>query len=104
MALGYALTEELVLDESGRPVNGRLGPYWIYRSDDTPETEVFLVETVEPSGPYGAKAVGEVPTDGVAPAVRNAVLDATGVAIDRLPLSPECVWRALHAVAYAGRR
>jgi len=104
MALGYALTEELVLDEDGRPVNGRLGPYWIYRSDDVPETEVFLVETVEPSGPFGAKAVGEVPTDGVAPAVRNAVLDATGVAIDRLPLTPERVWRALHAVAYAGRR
>ena len=97
MALGYALCEELVLDDEGRPVNGRLGPYWLYRADDTPPTEVFLVETVEPSGPFGAKAVGEVPTDGVAPAVRNAVLDATGVAIDTLPLTPERVWRALHA-------
>ena len=96
MALGYALTEELVLDETGRLVNDRLGPYWIYRSDDVPATEVFLVQTLEPSGPFGAKAAGEIPLDGVAPAVRNAVLDATGVAVDAIPLTPERVWRALH--------
>ncbi len=94
-ALGYALTEELALDEAGRPVNARLGPYWIFRADDVPATEVFLVQTMEPSGPFGAKAVGEIPMDGVAPAVRNAVLDATGVTINSLPLTPERVWRAL---------
>ncbi len=99
MALGYALCEEIALDDEGRVVNGRLGPYWIYRSDDTPPTEVCLVETVEPSGPFGAKAVGEVPTDGIAPAVRNAILDATGVAIDELPLTPERVWQALQNAA-----
>jgi putative selenate reductase molybdopterin-binding subunit len=97
MALGYAHCEELVLDQKGRPVNGSLGPYWIYRADDAPPTEVFLVQTYEPSGPFGAKAVGEVAVDGIAPAVRNAVLDATGAAIDTLPLTPERVWRALHA-------
>jgi len=96
-ALGYALTEELVLDEAGRPVNARLGPYWIFRADDVPATEVFLVQTMEPSGPFGAKAVGEIPMDGVAPAVRNAILDATGVAINSIPLTPERVWRALRA-------
>ena len=95
MALGYALTEELVLDGAGRPVNARFGPYWIHRADDTPATEVFLVQTMEPSGPFGAKAVGEIPVDGVAPAVRNAILDATGVALDTLPLTPERVWSAL---------
>jgi putative selenate reductase molybdopterin-binding subunit len=95
MALGYALCEELVLDETGRPVNGRFGPYWIYRADDAPATEVFLVQTMEPSGPFGAKAVGEIPTVGVAPAVRNAILDATGVAINATPFTPERVWRAL---------
>ncbi|MGA8296324.1 MAG: molybdopterin cofactor-binding domain-containing protein, partial [Acidimicrobiales bacterium] len=94
-ALGYALTEELVLDDDGRPVNGRLGPYWIFRADDMPPTEVFLVQTVEPSGPFGAKAVAEVPMDGVAPAVRNAILNATGVAINAIPFTPERVWRAL---------
>ncbi|MGZ4433443.1 MAG: molybdopterin-dependent oxidoreductase [Trebonia sp.] len=95
-ALGYALTEELPLDDAGRPLNARLGPYWIFRADDVPATEVFLVQTMEPSGPFGAKAVGEIPMDGVAPAIRNAILDATGVAINALPFTPERVWRALH--------
>ena len=98
-ALGYALTEELVLDEDGRPLNGRLGPYWIFRADDMPPTEVFLVQTMEPSGPFGAKAVAEIPMDGVAPAVRNAILDATGVAINEIPFTPERVWRALQSKA-----
>ena len=88
MALGYALCEELVLDDDGRPVNARLGAYWIYRADDAPATEVFLVQTNEPSGPFGAKAVGEIPTVGVAPAVRNAILDATGVGPHRHAVHP----------------
>lgn len=96
-ALGYALTEDLVLDEDGRAVNPRFGPYWIFRPDDTPPMEVFLVQTMEPSGPFGAKSVGEIAIDGVAPAVRNAILDATGVTVNELPLTPERVWRALHA-------
>jgi putative selenate reductase molybdopterin-binding subunit len=96
-ALGYALTEETLLDDLGRPVNARFGPYWIFRSDDTPTTEVFLVQTMETSGPFGAKSIAEIVIDGVAPAVRNAVLDATGVTIDSIPFTPERVWRALHA-------
>jgi putative selenate reductase molybdopterin-binding subunit len=95
-ALGYALTEEMVLDGTGRLVNDRLGPYWIYRADDAPPMQVILVQTVEATGPFGAKALGEIPMDGVAPAVRNAVLDATGAAINVIPLTPERVWRALH--------
>ena len=98
-ALGYALTEEVVLDEAGRPVNDRLGPYWIYRADDTPPMQVILVETMEATGPFGAKAIGEIPLDGVAPAVRNAVLDATGAAIKDIPLTPERVWNALREQA-----
>jgi putative selenate reductase molybdopterin-binding subunit len=95
-ALGYGLTEELVLDDAGHPVNARLGPYWIFRSDDTPPMETYLVQTMERTGPFGAKSVGEIAIDGVAPAVRNAILDATGVAINAIPLTPERVWRALH--------
>jgi putative selenate reductase molybdopterin-binding subunit len=95
-ALGYALTEDLVLDEAGRAVNARFGPYWIFRPDDTPPMEVFLVQTMEASGPFGAKSIGEIAIDGVAPAVRNAILDATGVTVNELPLTPERVWRALH--------
>lgn len=102
-ALGYALTEKLVLDDAGRPLNGRLGPYWIFRADDMPETEVYFVETVEPSGPFGAKAAAEVGMDGVAPAVRNAVLDAVGVGINEIPLTPERVWRAIRGETVAAR-
>jgi putative selenate reductase molybdopterin-binding subunit len=94
-ALGYAHCEEFAYDGLGRMVNARLGPYKIYRADEMPATEVYLVQTLEDSGPFGAKAVAEIPKDGVAPAVRNAILDATGVAIDQIPFTPERVWRAL---------
>ena len=95
MGLGYALTEEMVVDAAGKVVNPRFGPYWVMRSDDAPASEVFLVQTYEPSGPFGAKAIGEIGIVGVAPAVRNAILDATGVALYETPFTPERVWRAL---------
>jgi putative selenate reductase molybdopterin-binding subunit len=98
-ALGYAHCEEMVYDASGQMLNDRLGPYKIYRADEMPATEVFLVQTMEDSGPFGAKAVAEIPKDGVAPAMRNAILNATGVAIDDLPFTPERVWTALHGGA-----
>ena len=98
-ALGYAHCEEIVLDDDGRMVNPSFGPYKIYRADEMPETVVYLVQTMEDSGPFGAKAVAEIPKDGVAPAVRNAILDATGVAINDLPFTPERVWAALQTAA-----
>ncbi len=94
-ALGYAHCEEYAYDDDGRMINSEFGPYWIYRADEMPETVVYLVQTMEDSGPFGAKAVAEIPKDGVAPAVRNAILNATGVAINDLPFTPERVWRAL---------
>jgi putative selenate reductase molybdopterin-binding subunit len=94
-ALGYGHCEEYAFDETGRMINDRLGPYKIYRADEMPETEVYLVQTMEDSGPFGAKAVAEIPKDGVAPALRNAILDATGVAIDDIPFTPERVWQAM---------
>ncbi len=94
-ALGYAHCEEFAFDDAGRMTNARLGPYKIYRADEVPETEVYLVQTMEDSGPFGAKAVAEIPKDGVAPAVRNAILHATGTRIYDLPFTPERVWRAL---------
>ena len=96
-ALGYAHCEEIVLDDDGRMVNPSFGPYKIYRADEMPDTVVYLVQTMEDSGPFGAKAVAEIPKDGVAPAVRNAILDATGVAINELPFTPERVWAALQS-------
>ena len=94
-ALGYAHTEEFAFDETGRMVNAELGPYWIYRADDAPATEVFLVQTMEDSGPFGAKAIAEIPKDGVAPAMRAAIINATGAVINDLPFTPERVWNAL---------
>jgi putative selenate reductase molybdopterin-binding subunit len=95
-ALGYAVSEEMAYDEAGRLVNARFGPYRIFTADEMPELEVILVESYEPSGPYGAKAIAEIPKDGVAPAIASAIHDATGVWIHELPFTPERVWRALH--------
>jgi putative selenate reductase molybdopterin-binding subunit len=60
-----------------------------------PGLETIFVETFEPSHPFGVKAVAEIPMDGVAPAVGNAILDAVGVNVDEIPTTPERVWRAI---------
>ncbi len=94
-ALGYAHCEEMAYDEKGRMVNPIFGPYKIYRADEMPELGVIMVQTVEPTGPFGAKAIAEITMDGAAPAIANAIYNATGVRIRRLPFTPERVWRAL---------
>ena len=94
-ALGYAISEEMAYDSQGRVLNPRLGPYRIFAADEMPELETILVQTYEPSGPYGAKAVAEIPMDGVAPAIASAIYDAVGVRLRSLPFTPEKVWRAL---------
>ena len=96
-ALGYAHCEEMAYDEVGKMVNPTFGPYKIYRADEMPEMDVILVQTHEPSGPFGAKAIAEIPKDGVAPAMSNAIFDATGVRIRQIPFTPERVWAALRA-------
>jgi len=94
-ALGYGHCEEMAYDAEGRMVNASFGPYKIYRSDEMPRLEAILVQTMEPSGPFGAKAIAEIPKDGVAPAMRNAIADAAGVRINDIPFTPERVWLAL---------
>jgi putative selenate reductase molybdopterin-binding subunit len=94
-ALGYAVSEAMAYDETGRVLTTRFGDYRIFQADEVPHIQAILVPTYEPSGPFGAKAVAEIPMDGVAPAVANAVHDAVGVRIRDLPLTPEKVWRAL---------
>lgn len=98
-ALGYGQCEEMVFDETGRMMNPRFGPYKIYRADEMPDLRVIFIETYEPSGPFGAKAVAEIPLDGVGPALANAVYDAAGVWIPDGPLLPEKIWRALQEEA-----
>ncbi len=94
-ALGYAVCEELTYDTQGRPQQRNFRDYHIFRADEMPELGVIFVETFEPTHPFGVKAVAEIPMDGVAPAVANAVLDAVGVNIDANPVTPEKVWQAL---------
>ncbi|MGN1008010.1 MAG: molybdopterin cofactor-binding domain-containing protein, partial [Butyricicoccus sp.] len=89
MGLGYALSEELLYNDQCRPLNGNLLDYKLPTAMDSPEFEAMFVEIPDPSGPFGNKALGEPPVIPVAPAVRNAVLHATGVAVNSLPLSPQ---------------
>lgn len=90
MGLGYGLGEELLFDpKTGRPLNDNLLDYKLPTAMDTPDLQVGFVEVEDPSGPYGNKALGEPPAIPVAPALRNAVLHATGVAVDSLPLDPQ---------------
>jgi putative selenate reductase molybdopterin-binding subunit len=63
-----------------------------------PVLETIFVETFEPSHPFGVKAVAEIPMDGVAPAVGNAIFDAIGINIDENPTTPERVWKHLKAI------
>ena len=82
-------------DENGKLEIDRFGDYRIFSADEVPELGVILVQTYEPSGPYGAKAVAEIPMDGMAPAIASAIFDATGVRLRALPFTPERVWRGM---------
>ena len=101
-SLGYAVSEEMVYDENGQPREKDLEDYHIFRADEMPELTTIFVETYEPSHPFGAKAVAEIPLDGVAPAVGNAILDACGVSLTSIPALPEKIWRALKGVSPEG--
>ncbi len=93
MGLGYALSEKLMFDEkTGRPLNNNLLDYKLQTIMDTPKIGVDFVETYEETGSFGQKSLGENPTISPAPAVRNAVLDATGVSFNKLPLNPQTVF------------
>jgi xanthine dehydrogenase molybdenum-binding subunit len=96
MGLGYALTEELRLQD-GRVLNPGFLDYKLLTAPDMPEILVTLIETVDEAGPFGAKGLGEAGTIPVSAAVANAVKDATGVRVTELPMTPERVYRALRA-------
>lgn len=92
-ALGYTLSERIVLEE-GRVVNDTFGNYIIPSIADVPMVEPIIVEEGYSNGPYGAKGVGEMPCVVVAPAVADAVKQATGIALNEIPLTPEKLYRA----------
>jgi len=94
-ALGYAVCEEMVYDSQGRAREQDLRDYHIFQAHEMPQLGTIFVETFEPTHPFGVKAVAEIPMDGVAPAVGNAVFNACSVNIDQNPITPEKVWRKL---------
>jgi CO/xanthine dehydrogenase Mo-binding subunit len=95
-ALGYALLENVVLDELGVMQNAQLTNYIIPTTLDTPSVDVTLVEEPYSKGPFGAKGVGELPMDVPAPAIAAAVFDATGLFMTELPILPERLCQAIH--------
>lgn len=93
MSIGAALYEVLMIDpDSGRIYNNNMLDYKVPTIMDIPDLGAAFVETLEPSHPYGAKALGEPPVLSPAPAIRNAILDATGVAINEIPLNSKTLF------------
>jgi CO/xanthine dehydrogenase Mo-binding subunit len=96
-AVGWALIEEVKLD-AGRYLNDRLATYILPTAKDSPKIEVHLLERPWEGGPFGAKGVGELPMDGAAPAVVQAIENATGIEPVEIPATPEKLfaWREEH--------
>jgi CO/xanthine dehydrogenase Mo-binding subunit len=92
--IGYALYENVVW-KNGRMSNGQMTNYCMPTSADIPGIRVFFEEQPYAYGPAGAKGIGELPMDGAAPAIVNAIENATGVSIDQIPVSPEKLMEAL---------
>ncbi len=95
-AIGFALYEKVVW-QNGRMVNSQMTNYIMPTSADLPPIRVFFEEIGNVHGAHGAKGIGELPMDGPAPAILNAVEDATGVRFNSIPLLPEDLFEALSA-------
>ncbi len=93
--VSYALTEEFFFDERGRARNPSFSNYKIYSAPDIPKITVMLVPSYEPTGPFGAKTVGEATIDGCIPVISNAIYNAIGVRLTESPFTPEKVLKAI---------
>jgi len=106
MGIGEALLEEHDVNRYGLHAGPSLLDYRMPTALDTPEIEAFIVESIDPEGPYGAKEAGEGPLHSSIPALSNAIFDAVGVRLRDLPFTPGKVLRALReqrtAAAAAG--
>jgi putative selenate reductase molybdopterin-binding subunit len=96
-ALGAALFEEVRFDSRGRVITRALREYHVPVLADVPSTEVLFAASFDPFGPYGAKPMSEAPFNPVAPALANAVRDATGVRLTALPFRRDRVYEQLNA-------
>jgi putative selenate reductase molybdopterin-binding subunit len=94
-ALGFTMFEDTYFDKDGKITNDQLSSYRMYKSDDLPPLDVIFIQTDEPTGPYGAKSIAEIAVDGVAPALVNAIHNASGVWFRDLPITQDKVLKAL---------
>jgi putative selenate reductase molybdopterin-binding subunit len=95
MGIGWALYEKMVYDANGAMVNPALRDYRIPTFADLPRSEIYFADTYDSVGPLGAKAQGECAINAVAPAIANAVANATGVRFADLPLAPDRIFEKL---------
>ncbi|UQU61680.1 molybdopterin-dependent oxidoreductase [Couchioplanes caeruleus] len=98
-ALGSALAERMVLDDAGRVTTTGFRQYHLPAYADVPETEIVFADTEDTIGPLGAKSMSESPYNPVAPALANALRDATGVRFTELPFTRDRVWAGLRGRA-----
>ncbi|MGB6431624.1 MAG: xanthine dehydrogenase family protein molybdopterin-binding subunit [Candidatus Acidiferrales bacterium] len=98
--VGFALTENVVWHD-GRMANGQMTNYIMPTSADLPRIRVFFEENPYAFGPDGAKGIGELPIDGPAPAILNAIENATGLSIREIPATPERIMEAFDSAAAA---
>jgi CO/xanthine dehydrogenase Mo-binding subunit len=92
--IGFALYEKVIW-KKGRMQNNQMTNYIMPTSSDLPPIRVFFEELGNVHGAFGAKGIGELPMDGPAPAILNAVEDALGVGFNSIPLLPEDVFEAM---------
>jgi len=97
MGLGFGLQEEILFDKAGRQINSNLTNYIMPTSLDMPEIDCDIIDSYDPTGPFGAKAVGEPSLVPTAVAITNAIFDAVGVRITSLPATSEKVLMAIKA-------
>lgn len=95
--IGYALMEDLAIDARGRARGTDFGRYKIPGTQDLPPIEATIVDSYDPTGPMGAKSIGEIGINAALPTIANAVHDATGIWLTESPFTAEKVWRALRA-------
>jgi putative selenate reductase molybdopterin-binding subunit len=93
--LGWALTERMVFDDTGRVINANFRNYRLPNFGDVPRSEVYFAQTYDAFGPLGAKSMSEAPINPVAPALANALADACGVRFYELPFRPDTIYQRI---------
>ena len=96
MGIGFGLSENLLFDpKTGRALNNNLLDYKLSTFMDHPRLRAYFVENAEPTSAFGTKSLGEPPTCSIAPAIRNAVYQATGVYVNDAPVNPHHLFRSM---------